>query len=46
LVYQGGKRFFKDVRSPKIHLECAVCVFHGDPKPDEVMDQFVIDNWR
>jgi hypothetical protein len=46
LVYQGGKRFIKDVRSPKIHLECAVCVFHGDPKPDEVMDQFVIDNWR
>jgi len=46
VVYSGGKRYFKDVRSPKIPPECAVCVFHGDPKPDEVMDQFVIDNWR
>ena len=46
LVYNGGKRYFKDVRSPTIHPECAVCVFHGDPKPDEVMDQFVVDNWR
>lgn len=46
LAYSGSKRYFKDVRSPKIHPDCAVSVFHGDPKPDEVLDQFVIDNWR
>lgn len=43
----NGKRQFKESRHDiDIHPECCISVFHGDPKPDEVKDKFVIDNWR
>jgi hypothetical protein len=42
----SGKRKFKsDVHDPIIHPECCVAVFHGDPKPEDVKDKFVVDNW-
>jgi hypothetical protein len=41
-----GKRNFVDVKDPIIPQDCCVTVFHGDPKPQDVKDQFVIDNWR
>ena len=47
LILQNGKRQFKtenhEVELPK---ECCVTVFHGDPKPQDVQDKFVVDNWR
>lgn len=47
LVYERGQRLFKDVQNNlNINPECCVAVFHGDPKPQDVKDKFVVDNWR
>jgi hypothetical protein len=47
LTNQGGVRKFRESKSSiKIHPHCCVTVFHGDPKPPDVQDQFVVDNWR
>jgi hypothetical protein len=46
LVVLNGKRQFKDVNNDiKIHPDCSIAVFHGDPNPCAVQDKFVIDNW-
>lgn len=34
-----------DVRRTGLDNGTRIVVFHGDPKPDVVKDQFVIDNW-
>lgn len=42
-----GKRTFNtidDLAKPRV--ECAVCVFHGDPNPEHCLDPWVVDNWR
>ena len=46
LVLKDGKRLFKSVINPKIPINCSVCVFHGDPNPHDVLDPYVVDNWR
>ena len=46
LVLKDGKRNFKSVTNPKIPKNCSVCVFHGDPNPHDVLDPYVVDNWR
>jgi len=46
LVYINAKRVFKEVKDIAIPAQCSVLVFHGDPKPEDVMDPFIIDNWR
>jgi hypothetical protein len=46
ILIKNGKRNFSDNKSPNIPAECCVTVFHGEPKPQDVKDQFVIDNWR
>lgn len=47
LSFERGRRYFKDViEYPRIHKECCVAVFHGDPKPQDVKDKFVVDNWQ
>jgi hypothetical protein len=47
LTVLNGKRQFKttqnSIEPPK---DCCVTVFHGDPKPQDVKDKFVVDNWR
>jgi len=40
------KRLFKTIRNPEIPDQCAVSVFHGEPKPEDVRDPFIVDNWR
>jgi len=46
LIYEKGKRFFKDTQDNlNISPDCCVAVFHGDPKPQDVRDKFVVDNW-
>jgi hypothetical protein len=46
LTMVNGKRSFKDVKhSVTPPPECCVTVFHGDPKPQDVKDKFVVDNW-
>ena len=45
-TYQNGKRSFKTVKNPAIPKDCSVLVFHGDPKPQDVADPIIVDNWR
>jgi hypothetical protein len=47
LVVLNGKRQFKESNdSIEPSPECCVTVFHGDPKPQDVKDKFVVDNWK
>lgn len=46
LSFHNGKRNFVDTKDPEVPADCSVTVFHGDPKPQDVKDQFVVDNWR
>jgi len=46
IVKEGLKRKFRDVANPIIKPETKVLVFHGDPKPDEVQDPIIINNWQ
>lgn len=47
LTIANGKRRFKESKTNiRIDPQCCVTVFHGDPKPQDVQDPFVVDNWR
>lgn len=47
LTLANGKRRFKTIdHSVEPEQGCCVTVFHGDPKPQDVQDKFVVDNWR
>lgn len=46
LVFINGVRKFKETKNPEIPKDCSVLVFHGDPKPEDVTDPIVVDNWR
>lgn len=46
LIRIGNKRVFNSVDNPKIELNTKVLVFHGDPKPEEVQDPIIIENWQ
>lgn len=47
LVVRNGKRQFRtEDHDIEPHQDCCVTVFHGDPKPQDVRDRFVVDNWR
>lgn len=39
-------RTFKTVINPAIPNDCCVTIFHGEPKPENVLDPYVVDNWR
>lgn len=45
-VINGKRQFKQENHSVQIDPQCCVTVFHGDPKPQDVKDKFVIDNWR
>ena len=43
----NGRRNFRDVRDDiKLPDGCSVTVFHGEPKPQDVQDPLIVDNWR
>jgi hypothetical protein len=44
-VVDGKRNFVSRVHNPIVSADCCVLVFHGEPKPHEVQDQFIIDNW-
>ena len=47
LVVKNGKRAFRtDDHDIVPHPDCCVTVFHGDPKPQDVRDKFVVENWQ
>lgn len=41
-----GKRNFIDDKPPKFIDGCSVAVFHGDPKPSDSKDKWVIEHWK
>jgi hypothetical protein len=45
IEYRNGIRRFKSVKDVKIPDDCSIVVFHGDPKPEDIKDPFVVDNW-
>lgn len=47
LSYINGTRTFREEKhNIQIHKDCCVTVFHGDPKPQDIKDSFVVDNWQ
>ena len=46
LAMVHGKRNFKTISNSVPGDDCCVTVFHGDPKPQDIKDPFVIENWR
>ncbi len=40
-----NRRVFREIAYPKIDPRTSVLVFHGDPKPSEVEDPIVVQNW-
>lgn len=46
IIIENNKRKFKDIITPKIKNDTAILVFHGDPKPEEVKDPIIVDNWQ
>ena len=46
LVKMNGKRNFKHTATPKVLPETSIAVFHGEPHPHEVLDPWVVDNWK
>ena len=46
-ITQHHRRNFKTANHKvSIDEDCSVLVFHGDPKPQDVEDKIVVDNWR
>jgi len=43
-ITQGNKKVFE--QPPTIAEENCVACFHGEPKPSNCVDPFVVDNWR
>jgi len=41
-----NKRIFRSIENPKIDPRTKVLVFHGEPKPSDVQDPIIVDNWR
>lgn len=47
IVGVGRQRKFSTIlKEPKIKSDTKILVFHGDPKPEQVKDPIVVDNWQ
>lgn len=47
VINKARLRNFKTVNNEiKVSNDCSVLVFHGEPKPQDVQDKIVVDNWR
>jgi hypothetical protein len=46
IIRDGTKRIFKEIVNPDIDPKTKILVFHGDPKPSDVRDPIIVDNWR
>lgn len=44
-VYDASNKTFVKQTTLEVPRECAICVFHGHPKPEKVLSNFVISNW-
>ena len=45
LTIVNGKRNFKDIDRPRVQPSTKIAVFHGDPKPHNCQDPWVIERW-
>lgn len=45
-VINGKRQFVTQNDNVVIPPDCCVAVFHGDPKPQDIPDKFVTDNWK
>lgn len=43
---QKANRTFRTIANPVIPADCCMTIFHGDPKPENVQDPYVVDNWK
>lgn len=41
-----GNRKLRTIENVTPRVECCVCVFHGDPNPENCLDPWVVDNWK
>lgn len=41
-----GRRKLRTVEHVKPPKDCCICVFHGDPNPDNCDDPWVVENWK
>ena len=41
-----GQRQFRIIEHCKPKVETCICVFHGDPNPENCLDPWVVDNWK
>jgi len=46
VILENNKRKFKHVINPNIPQASSILVFHGDPKPEDVLDPIIVDNWK
>jgi len=46
LILNNNKRIFREIANPTIMNETSILVFHGDPKPEDVQDPIIVDNWK
>jgi len=42
----GKERKFNQIKEVPIKSQTSILVFHGDPKPEDVLDPLVVDNWK
>jgi len=42
----GNNKMFTKIVEPEIKTNTSILVFHGSPKPEQVKDPIVVDNWR
>ena len=41
-----GKRQLRTIEHVVPPNECCICVFHGDPNPENCLDPWVVNNWK
>mgnify|MGYP000246351748 CR=1 FL=1 len=46
IVKMNNKRVFKNTVEPTIDARTKILVFHGEPKPEDVQDPVVVQNWK
>jgi hypothetical protein len=46
LIDRNGRKGFKTHSDQYPENECCISVFHGDPKPQDIKDRYVVENWK
>ncbi len=46
IIKVGMKRVFNQIDTPPIEKRTKILVFHGEPKPEDVQDPVIVNNWQ